>query len=141
MSNQGKTVKAHYVGTLDDGSTFDSSVERDEPIEFVCGVGQMIPGFDKAVRTMELGEKRVVNIPCAEAYGEYDSAAIQTVPLSQIPNGDKLPVGQQIVMGSLNGPMPVVVLEKTDEYAVFDMNHPLAGKNLNFEITLVEILD
>ena len=70
MSNQGKTVKAHYRGTLDDGTQFDSSYDRGEPIEFVAGAGQMIKGFDAAVLDMEVGEKKTVHIPAAEAYGE-----------------------------------------------------------------------
>ena len=141
MSNKGRKVKVHYVGTLDDGSKFDSSVDRGEPIEFTCGAGQMIPGFDAAVESMAIGEKKNVHIPSSEAYGEYNATLVQKIPLSQIPNAEDLPVGQPIYMSTPNGEVPVIVTEKTDEYAVLDMNHELAGNNLNFEITLVEILD
>ena len=117
MSNEGKKVKAHYRGTLDDGTQFDCSYDRGEPIEFVCMAGQMIPGFDAAVKDMELGEKKTVKIPAAEAYGEYNPQAVQQVPVANIPNASQLPV----------------------EYATFDMNHELAGKDLTFEIELVEV--
>jgi len=140
MGNRGKKVKAHYIGTLDDGSVFDSSVERGEPIEFACGIGQMIPGFDAAVESMELNETRKVHIPAAEAYGEYDERLLQRVPLDQIPNAAELPVGKTVYADTSNGPMALRVVEKNDEFAVFDMNHELAGKALNFEITLVEII-
>ncbi|MCL1797868.1 MAG: peptidylprolyl isomerase [Eggerthellaceae bacterium] len=142
MSNEGKTVKTHYVGTLEDGTKFDSSLDRGEPIEFVCCTGQMIPGFDAAVKEMAQGETKTVNIPAAEAYGEYDPARVQRVALEQIPNAEDLPVGETIYLqGSFGQPIPVFVKEKTETEAVFDMNHELAGKDLTFEITLVEICD
>lgn len=142
MSNKDKAVKVHYVGTLDNGSKFDSSVDRGEPIEFICGAGQMIPGFDAAVEAMTQGETKNVHIPAAEAYGERDDNLLQTIPLSQIPNADQLPVGETIYLNGPGGqPIPVFVVEKNDENVVFDMNHQLAGEDLNFEITLVEISD
>lgn len=142
MSNEGKHVKVHYIGTLDDGTEFDSSVKRGEPIAFVCMAGQMIPGFDKAVEDMEINETKNVHIPAAEAYGEIDPARIQKVPLDRIPNGDQLPVGQTVYMQDQNGQtFPVKVLDVSDGVATFDMNHEMAGKDLNFEITLVEVSD
>lgn len=142
MSNEGKKVKAHYTGTLDDGTTFDSSIERDEPIEFECMAGQMIPGFDNAVKDMTVGETKKVHIPAAEAYGERSEEMVQKVPVAQIPNGDQLPVGQRIFMQGPGGqPFPVFVESIEDGIATFDMNHELAGKDLNFEITLVEVAD
>lgn len=142
MSNDGKKVKIHYVGTLDDGSQFDSSVDRGEPIEFVCGAGQVIPGFDEAVKEMTVGEKRDIHIEPADAYGDYNEAMVQEVPLSAIPNADQLPVGQQIYMQGPGGqPIPVVVTKIEDGVATFDMNHPLAGKPLNFALELVEVAD
>lgn len=140
MSNEGKKVKAHYTGTLDDGTKFDSSLDRGEPIEFTCMAGQMIPGFDEAVRDMEVGEKKTVHIPAAQAYGEYDESLIQKVPADQIPNSDQLPIGQTIYMMGQNGqPFPVFVKAIEDGIVTFDMNHELAGKDLNFEIELVEV--
>ena len=141
MSNKGKKVKVHYVGTLDDGSKFDSSLDRGQPIEFVCGAGQMIPGFDKAVETMLLNVTKDIHIPAAEAYGLYDERLVEKVPLELIPNSEDLPVGEQIFLSGPQGQIiPVTVLEKTDEYAAFDFNHQLAGKDLNFSITLVEVI-
>ena len=98
MSNKGKKVKVHYTGTLDDGTKFDSSVDRGEPIEFTCMAGQMIPGFDAAVEDMAVGEKKTVHIPAAEAYGERNDEMVQKVPVDQIPNADQLPVGQTVYM-------------------------------------------
>lgn len=142
MSNKGKKVKVHYTGTLDDGTKFDSSVDRGEPIEFVCMAGQMIPGFDAAVEDMAVGEKKTVHIPAAEAYGERDDAMVQKVPVGQIPNADQLPVGQTIyMMGPGGQPFPVFVQSIEDGIVTFDMNHELAGKDLNFDIELVEVED
>ncbi len=139
MSNEGKKVKAHYTGTLEDGTKFDSSLDRGEPIEFTCMGGQMIPGFDAAVKEMEVGETKTVFIPASEAYGERRDDLIQQVPVDQVPDGDQLPVGQTIYMTGPNGhPFPIFVQSIEDGMVTFDMNHDLAGKNLTFEITLVE---
>ncbi|MDR0513779.1 MAG: peptidylprolyl isomerase [Coriobacteriaceae bacterium] len=141
MSNKGKRLKVHYVGTLDDGTKFDSSLDRGEPIEFVCAAGQMIPGFDAAVEEMAPGETKKVHIPAAEAYGERRPELQQRIPLTQIPNGDSLPVGERVYLSGPGGqPIPVLVVEKADGYVLMDMNHELAGQALNFEITLVEVV-
>jgi FKBP-type peptidyl-prolyl cis-trans isomerase 2 len=139
MAKQGQNVKAHYKGTLEDGTVFDSSYDRGEPIEFVLGVGQMIPGFDSAVLEMEVGDKKTVRIPSAQAYGDYRSDLVDNVPLEYIPNADKLPVGEFIYMPLEDGQMArckVVKIENGE--ATFDLNHELAGKDLTFEIELVE---
>lgn len=142
MSNKGKRVKVHYTGTLDDGSKFDSSFDHGKPLEFICMTGQMIPGFDAAVENMVQGETKTVHIPAAEAYGERDENLIQQVPLEFIPNGDQLPVGQTIYMTGENGqPFPALVKSVENGIATFDMNPRLAGEDLNFEITLVEVCD
>ncbi|MDO4290314.1 MAG: peptidylprolyl isomerase [Eggerthellaceae bacterium] len=141
MSNEGKKVRAHYVGTLDNGEKFDSSYDRGEPLEFTCMAGQMIAGFDKAVVDMTVSEKKKVRLEPAEAYGEARPELIQEVPLVQVPNGDQLPVGETIYMYGPDGqPMPVQVVKIEDGVVTFDMNHPMAGKALNFEIELVEVL-
>ncbi|MEI3548377.1 MAG: FKBP-type peptidyl-prolyl cis-trans isomerase [Adlercreutzia sp.] len=98
MSNKGKKVKVHYTGTLDDGTKFDTSVDRGEPIEFVCIAGQVIPGFDAAVEDMAVGEKKTVHIPAAEAYGERNDAVVQKEPVDEIPNADQLPMGRTVYM-------------------------------------------
>ncbi len=142
MSNEGKRVRAHYTGTFDDGTVFDSSVERGEPLEFVCMAGQMIPGFDAAVNEMEVGETKKVHLPASEAYGERDEALVQSVPTANVPGADELPVGQTVYLQGPGGqPLPALVVEVNDQYVVFDLNHEMAGKDLNFEITLVEIVD
>ena len=141
MSNSGKKVKTHYRGTLDDGTQFDSSYDRGEPIEFTCGAGQMIPGFDAAVVDMALGEKKSVHIPAKDAYGEYNEQAVQKIPADQVPNADQLPVGQTVYFNSPYGPMPAKVVSVTIDEVVLAMNHELAGKDLNFDIELVEVVD
>ena len=141
MSNEGKKVKVHYTGTLDDGTKFDSSVDRGEPIEFTCAAGQMIPGFDAAVVDMALGEKKSVHIPAKDAYGEYNEQAVQKIPADQVPNADQLPVGQTVYFNSPYGPMPAKVVSVTIDEVVLDMNHELAGKDLTFEIELVEVAE
>lgn len=140
MNNEGKTVSVHYTGTLDDGTKFDSSYDRDTPLTFVCMTGQMIPGFDAAVKEMEVGETKNVHILAADAYGEYRDDLVQKVPMDRIPNADELPVGQAIVLQTESGqPIQARVVAVDDEFATFDLNSEMAGKDLNFEITLVEV--
>lgn len=139
MDNAGKHVKVHYTGTLDDGTVFDSSRDRDEPLAFVCMAGQMIPGFDKAVAEMEVGETKTVHLEPADAYGERTEAAIQRIPISALPGAEKLKAGDEVALQGPDGiPHPAKVAEVTDTEVAFDMNHPLAGEALNFEITLLE---
>lgn len=140
MSNEGKTVKIHYKGTLDDGEVFDSSYERDEPIEFVCMSGRVIKGFDDAVKDMEVGEKKTIHLEPEDAYGQKDPALVQTIAISEIPNAADLPDSGTIYFQSPDGqPIPAEIVEKTDESVTFDLNHPMAGKPLNFELELVEV--
>ena len=142
MSNEGMKVSVHYVGTLDDGTVFDSSRVRDEPLEFICMAGQMIPGFDKAVCDMEVGETRNVHLEPADAYGEYDEELVHKVPQMLLLDADKLEVGMSVMLSSPTGwPMPALVIEKDDRTVTFDTNHPLAGEPLNFEIELLEAVE
>lgn len=139
MSNEGKKVKTHYIGTLDDGTKFDSSFDRGEPLEFTCMAGQMIKGFDAAVKDMAVGETKTVHIPPAEAYGEYDPELVQKIPVSQVQGAEQLQDGQRFF---LSGPMgQPIAAELKDGIIIADLNHELAGKALNFEITLVEVAD
>ena len=139
MSNEGKQVKVHYVGTLDNGETFDSSRDRGEPLAFTCMGGQMIPGFDEAVRTMEVGQTVTVRIPAADAYGEVDPKKIMKLPFDALPGSEKLEVGSHPILANKEGQqMPCVVVAKDESSITFDMNHELAGKDLTFEIELLE---
>ena len=142
MSNEGKKVRAHYRGTLDDGTQFDCSYDRGEPIEFVAGAGQMIKGFDAAVLDMAVGEKKTVHIPAAEAYGERSEDMFLFFPADQVPDFEKIEVGMKLFLQGPGGmPVPVSVCEVTPEGVKLDANHELAGKDLNFDIELVEVLD
>lgn len=136
----GDTVAIHYTGTLTDGSTFDSSDGRD-PLEFVVGSGQIIPGLDKAIPGMAVGDKKVVEIPCAEAYGEVNPANRQAIPREQIPADIPLEMGLTLQMQSPDGQhvMPVTVVELSDDSVTLDANHMLAGKDLTFAIELMSI--
>lgn len=139
MSNAGRRVKVHYTGTFDDGTVFDSSHQRNQPLGFVCMTGQMISGFDKAVADMEVGETRTIHLTPEEAYGPYIEDGIQRAPLGAIPGTQNLRVGDEVSLQGKDGrPYPAKVAEITETEIAFDMNHPLAGKSLNFEITLLE---
>lgn len=142
MSNQGKKVKAHYRGTLDDGTQFDCSYDRGEPIEFTCSAHQMIAGFDAAVVDMVVGEKKSVHIPAADAYGERRDDLILQFPAAQVPNIEQISKGDKLFLSGPGGmPVPVVVLDVNAEGVLLDANHELAGKDLNFDIELVEVED
>lgn len=138
--NVGKKVKAHYQGTLNDGSQFDSSYDRGEPLEFTCGAGQMIKGFDAAVADMEVGEIKNIHLMPEEAYGEADPAAIFTVEIEKLPGSEELEIGAKVYLQNAFGqPFPVLVKDKTDTTITLDANHEMAGKELNFKIELVEV--
>lgn len=135
----GDTVRVHYTGTLTDGQTFDSSEGRD-PLEFQVGSGQIIPGLDAAVEGMAVGEKKTVEVPADQAYGQPDPNAQQAVPRAEIPEDIPLDLGTQLQVQTPQGQvMPVTVVEVTEEQVVLDANHPLAGKDLTFAIELVDI--
>ena len=140
--NVGKQVRTHYRGTFNDGTQFDSSYDRGEPLEFICGAGMMIPGFDAAVANMEVGQTVQVHLMPHEAYGEADPDAIITVEIAQLPGTENLAVGQKVYLQNTYGqPVPVTVAAKDDTTITFDANHEMAGKELNFTIELVEVLD
>ena len=138
--NVGKTCRTHYRGTFNDGTQFDSSYDRGEPLEFICGAGQMIKGFDAAVADMEVGQIIDVHLMPEEAYGMADPNAIFTMEISQLPGSEDLTVGQQVYLSNQYGqPFPVKVTAKDDKNITFDANHEMAGKELNFKIELVEV--
>lgn len=133
------TVRVHYTGKLADGEIFDDSRGR-EPIEFTLGAGQVIPGFEKAVLDMAVSDTKTVNIPAADAYGDHRPELIQAVPLSELPEEIKPEVGMQLVSQAPDGQqIPLVVTEVNDDNIMVDANSPLAGKDLIFDLELVEI--
>lgn len=137
---KGDTVKVLYRGTLDDGTEFDSSARHgNQPMEFEVGARQMIKGFDEAVVGMKTGEKKTVRIPSEEAYGAREEDKIIRVPKAQIPEGTDLSPGAMIAGRGPRGLIPFTVVEVQGETVVLDANHPLAGKDLNFEIEVVEV--
>ncbi len=139
-TNVGKTCRTHYRGTFDDGTQFDSSYDLGEPLEFVCGAGQMIHGYDKAVATMEIGQTINIHLMPEEAYGMPDPRAIFTLEIAQLPGSEDLEVGAHAYLTNQYGqPFPVTVTEKTETNITFDANHEMAGKELNFQIELVEV--
>jgi peptidylprolyl isomerase len=139
MAQAGDTVKVHYTGTLEDGSIFDSSSGKD-PLEFTLGEGNVIAGFDAAVTGMKVGETKTVTIPSSEAYGMRDANRIIEIPRSNIPQEIQLELGMQLQMQDTEGQVFIVtVVDIRRETIVVDANHPLVGKDLTFEITLVEI--
>ena len=138
--NVGKTCRTHYRGTFNDGTQFDSSYDRGEPLEFVCGAGQMIRGFDAAVADMEVGQTVDVHLMPEEAYGMPDPNAVFTVEIAQLPGAEELEAGQQVYLTNQFGqPFPVKVTAKDETTITFDANHEMAGKELNFRIELVEV--
>ena len=140
MIEAGKTVTVHYKGTLDDGTVFDSSEGRD-PIEFEIGSDTVIPGFDAAVASMEVNETKSVTIPCAEAYGELNQGMVAQIPRSNLPDDIEPEVGMVLSMQSPEGDIPVRIVAMDEEQLTLDANHPLAGKDLTFELTLVKVSD
>jgi FKBP-type peptidyl-prolyl cis-trans isomerase 2 len=133
-------VKVHYTGRLEDGTVFDSSIERDEPLEFILGSGQMIPGFDKGITGMELEEEKTITIPAAEAYGEYDPARIIVIEKTQLPEGLEPQTGQKLQMQHPSGQILTVSIKEIGEDTLkLDANHELAGKDLIFDLKLMAI--
>ena len=138
--NVGKTCRTHYRGTFNDGTQFDSSYDRGEPLEFVCGAGQMIKGFDAAVADMEVGEVKEIHPMPEEAYGMPDPNAILELEIAKLPGSEELQVGQQVYLTNQMGqPFLVKVIAKDEVNITFDANHEMAGKELNFKIELVEV--
>lgn len=135
----GDEVKVHYRGTLADGTEFDSSLGR-EPIGFTIGQGQVMQGFERAVIGMETGESHTVTIPCEEAYGERRDELVAQVGRSEVPENIELKTGLKLKLMQPDGnPAVVVVTAMDDETVTLDGNHPLAGQDLNFEVTIVAV--
>ncbi len=140
VAKNGNTVKVHYTGKLKDGTVFDSSLERNEPLEFTLGQGNMIAGFEKAVDGMKAGDTTVADIPVTEAYGEVREDMILEVPKKDVPEDITPEVGQRLAVQQQDGQsIPVTISKVSEETITLDANHPLAGKDLVFEIELLEV--
>ena len=135
----GDTIRIHYHGRLTTGETFDSSAGRD-PLEFEVGSGQVIPGFDLGVTGMAVGEKKTIEIPFAEAYGPINEAMLIEMPKERFPEGMEIEIGTPLMMSDGQGQtMQVAVISIQETTVTLDANHPLAGKDLIFDLELVEI--
>lgn len=138
-AEHGTTVHIHYTGRLNDGSVFDTSEGRD-PLAFEMGSGQVIPGLDKGMRGMAVGDKKTIEIACAEAYGEHFAEGVQVVPRDQLPPEMEPQIGMQLQANSPDGQTVMFVITAVDDANVtVDANHPLAGKDLTFDVELVAV--
>lgn len=138
--NAGKTCRVHYKGTFNDGTQFDSSYDRGETLEFTCGVGMMIKGFDSAVANMKVGQTITIHLMPEEAYGDIDPNAFVTFKVSDLPGSEELEVNDQAYLyNSYGQPVRATVTSKDETSITFDTNHEMAGKELNFQIELVEV--
>ena len=139
-AKQGDTVRVHYTGKLKDGTVFDTSRDRD-PLEFKIGEGQIIPGFEKMVLGMEVGDTKTEKIRSDDAYGSRRDDRIITVGRDQVPEGVKPKVSQQVQLRGQDGSaIPATIVGVTETNVTIDANHPLAGFDLTFSIELIEIL-
>jgi peptidylprolyl isomerase len=139
-AKRGQTVRVHYTGTLEDGTVFDSS-HGGEPLEFTLGSGQVIPGFDEAVAGMRVGEAKSVTIPADQAYGPHRGELLLSIERDQLPDEMVPEVGQTLQMSDGRQTFPVTIREVGTDQVVLDANHPLAGKDLTFDLTLVEVVE
>ena len=133
-----KIVQMSYKGTLADGTVFGQS-QPDKPLEFMVGAGTLIPALEKGMLGMKVGDKRTIQVKAVDAYGDYDKTAVQRVPRAQFPKDIALKVGGQYQFNSPGGPIVVTVTAMDDASVTLDFNHPLAGKDLSFEVTVVKI--
>lgn len=137
---KGDKVQVHYEGKLDDGTIFDSSEKHEPPLEFEAGSGHVIKGFDDAVVGMKEGEEKNIKLASNQAYGDQNPQLIQKVPKDKMPSGQEIKAGMILALQAPDGrKFPVKVTEVTATDVTIDMNHPLAGKNLNFKIKLEKI--
>jgi peptidylprolyl isomerase len=140
QAKSGDKVKVHYHGTLVNGDTFDSSVDRD-PLEFEIGSGMVIKGFDDGVTGMSVGDKKTIHIPFEQAYGPSNPDMIIDMPKERFPADMQIEVGMPLMMSDQQGhQMQVTITEIKETSVVLDANHPLAGKDLIFDLELVEIV-
>lgn len=136
-----KVVSIHYTGKLNDGSVFDSS-EGKKPLEFIYGTGTIIPGLEEELEGLKTGDKKSIeNIPADKAYGQRQEEAMQEVPKDQLPQDIELEEGMQLAAQGPQGVIPVTLTQIKDDSVIVDFNHPLAGKDLSFEVEIAEVRD
>jgi len=136
----GDTVKIHYTGKLEDGTIFDTSAKRD-PLQFIIGAGQVVSGFEQAIVGMNPSESKTVKVPTDKAYGPHREEMVLVVDRNKIPKNLKLELGQELQIPQEDGQKTIVAVTNISESSVtLDANHPLAGKDLTFDIQLIEIL-
>ncbi len=139
---KGKKIKIEYTGTLDDGTVFDSSEKHGKPLELEVGSGMVIPGFEKALMGMEKGEEKEVKIESGDAYGDPKPDLVKKIPKEQLPKDKEIKAGMMLAVGLPTGQqIPAKITEVDDKEVTIDLNHPLAGKNLNFKIKVVDIAE
>lgn len=141
MVETGQTVKVDFIGRLRNGAEFSNSYLVGEPLQFTIGQGIMLAAFEDAIRSMSVGDELHVEIPCEQAYGQYDESFIERVPMSLFPNSMDLPVGKFIVVETPEASLRARVLKKEGGWVYLDRNHELAGEDLLFDIKLVEVSD
>lgn len=139
QAKSGQQVRVHYTGKLHDGTVFDSSISGD-PLAFTLGSGQVIAGFDKGVTGMAINESRTITIPAAEAYGPHQAGMVVEIPKTEVPAHLALKPGQRVQLKTPQGMLTVNVVAESDTTLTLDGNHPLAGKNLTFDLQLIEIM-
>jgi len=136
---KGEWIKVKYVGTFDDGTVFDSTEQNNGiPLKFQAGMSQIIKGFDESVVGKNLGEEYNIRLEPSEAYGEYKEGVTQNVPKDQFPEDIELQPGMMLMLMGPQGPLPASIKEIEEDEVVIDLNHPMAGKVLNFNIKIVE---
>ena len=135
-----KVVQMSYTGTLSNGSVFGQS-EKDKPLEFMVGAKSILPALEKELLGMKVGDKKKITLKAADAYGEYDKAALKEFPRSMFPKDSTFAVGERFLVETPNGPYPIKIAEVKDKSVVVDFNHPLAGKDLMFDVQIVKIRD
>ena len=136
---KGSKVKVEYTGTLDDGTVFDTSEKHGKPLEFEVGANQIIPGFEKAIVEMKKGEEKKIKLSPKEAYGDNNPELVKKIPRDKLPK-EELKPGMMLLMGLPDGQqMPVKIIEVGEKEVTLDLNHPLAGKTLNFKIKVVDV--
>jgi FKBP-type peptidyl-prolyl cis-trans isomerase 2 len=137
---KGDKVKVEYTGKLDDGTVFDSSEKHGKPLEFEIGTGMIIPGFEKAVVEMKAGQEKEIKLKPEEGYGVPNPQLVKKIPREQLPKEQEPKEGMMLVLTLPNGhQVPSKIIKVDDKEVTLDLNHPLAGKNLNFKLKLVSV--